>query len=468
MSRAAVFVPPRSLAAPRPRGLSSYLWLTGAHALLVVVLKLAPAASTLHALGALAYGLVAVFDSRDRHRALYAAAYICGAETLWRMTEARVFWEYGKYAVTLLLGLYLLRGGMRKGLAPLAVLYFGLMIPGCLLTIQQLGFSERARQMISSNLSGPLALAVAVIFFSSFKSGGFELDRLVGSILWPIAGIFFLVLYSTLTATELAFSAHSNFATSGGFGPNQVSAILGLGSLLALLLALHAADRPSRWFLLAICGALLVQAIMTFSRGGVFNALICFGLIGLHYVQQGRMRGLLLGSLIVLVLVGSQLILPRLNRWTQGTLGERYSSIDTTGRQEIAEADLKVWRDHPVLGAGAGMSGRARRRYLGKRIAAHTEYTRLLAEHGLLGAASLLVLLLIAGQAYLRAPSLLTKGWVAAMAGWTFASMAHMGMRIAVISFLFGLAAIRWPRPPPSTQGQGSSERAGQRQIRPC
>ncbi len=68
-----------------------------------------PALSTLHALGVVAVGLLFVLVGRSYEGVFLASAYITGAEVLWRMSRARVFWEYGKYATVLVLLGYFVR-----------------------------------------------------------------------------------------------------------------------------------------------------------------------------------------------------------------------------------------------------------------------------------------------------------------------------------------------------------------------
>ena len=61
----------------------------------------------------------------------------------------------------------------------------------------------------------------------------------------------------------------------------------------------------------------------------------------------------------------------------------------------------------------------------------------------------IVVLVLIAWQAYRQAPTMLAKGWVAGLVAWSLAEMTHSAMRIVAISFVFGLACIpfhRWGR----------------------
>jgi O-antigen ligase len=127
-------------------------------------------------------------------------------------------------------------------------------------------------------------------------------------------------------------------------------------------------------------------------------------------------------------------------------LQERYSSTSAGLRQTLVEEDLELWKENPVLGVGPGMSKYYRASLLGMEVASHTEFTRLLSEHGTFGLLALLVLVAIAGLAYLRAPSALEKAWVSALGGWAFIEMSHSAMRIVAISILFGLAMVQWRR----------------------
>jgi hypothetical protein len=66
----------------------------------------------------------------------------------------------------------------------------------------------------------------------------------------PAVSIAALALFGILTNPDITFNTESNFATSGGFGPNQVSSMLGLG---ALSLLFFLGDRRMR------CGSLLLR-----------------------------------------------------------------------------------------------------------------------------------------------------------------------------------------------------------------
>ncbi|MEM9594587.1 MAG: O-antigen ligase family protein, partial [Acidobacteriota bacterium] len=416
--------------------------MVGGHVALAVAVSLIPGVALAHALGTLAVGL-ALAGSQTPIRAVYVIPYIAGAELIWRISKSTVVWEYGKYATLLLLLVLFQRLKLRPGLRPLAVTYFAFLMPAVAVTIGALGLSDNTRQALSSSLSGPVALTALVIFFSGLDSSRLDLHRLLLSLMAPMITVLTMAMSGTVSAGNIRFGTYSNFATSAGYGPNQVSSILGLGGLVCLLLLLHEKEYRSRLVLVVFTLAFFLQTILTFSRGGVLNVIVCAILFGVHYLSNRRLQRALLGATVVLVVAGINL-LPVINTWTGGSLEARFSDFDTTGRKEIAEADLIIWKENPVLGAGAGMSGWARRKILMRKIAAHTEYTRLLSEHGIFGGLALLCMGLISFQAYRRAPTMLAKGWVAGMTGWTLTAMSHVSMRIVAISLLFGLATLRW------------------------
>lgn len=398
-----------------------------------------------HALGALGLG---VWWATLRYRpsfAVSAAAYMAGAEVLWRMTGTGLFWEFGKYGVALILLILFARLPQHRSTNWWALFYLGLLVPSMGLTIQQLGLTL-ARDAISFNLSGPFSLALAVLYFSSIRADSIDLEAVVFCLLAPMVGVLTVCSYATLTAGAIRFYAESNYVTSGGFGPNQVSAVLGLGALLSLLLAFQRSRPWMRWTFFGLTAWFLVQGVLTFSRGGVLNAVICIGFLCIHLVRQPRVRLMVLGVLVVFTFLGATVIFPRLNRFTGGALQERYASTSGGVRQTIVEEEVDMWKENPVMGVGPGMSKYYRSDILGGEVASHTEFTRLMSEHGTFGLLALLVLVGIAARCYLRAPTVLEKAWVSAFSGWAFIEMSHSAMRIVAISLLFGLATIQWGR----------------------
>lgn len=424
-----------------------------AHPLLALAMRASSLLATAHAVFTVALGLSFALFSKDTRKVAYVSAYIAGAEILWRMTNAQIYWEAGKYFTILILGIALFRikPWQRSGLP---ILYFGLLSMSIPLVLLRFGTSSATRDAISFNLSGPFALMVCALYFSQITITHQAMRRMAWWVMVPILGIATLTASGTLSAGTIVFTDESNFVTSGGFGPNQVSAILGLGGGLAFLLFLTGKDLASRWFSVFLTLGFLTLSALTFSRGGLYNTAIMVFLALAHNLRDTRRRIAAILALLIIGLIGGYIIFPRLNAFTGGMLGQRLLDLNTTSRVEIAQADLEIWFANPMLGVGPGLS--KTERIFGFGIAAHTEYTRILAEHGSAGLLALVVLLWISARAYFRAPNIEAQIWVAALLAWSLVEMSHAAMRVVVISFLFGLAMLNWeikPQPQEETFG---------------
>ena len=202
----------------------------------------------------------------------YVVVYIVGAEVLWRMASVPVFWEFGKYATVAVMTAALVRRGLYK-IPTLPLVYFALLLPSVILTFSYFDLPE-ARDTLSFNLSGPLCLFVSCWFFSYIKLNQIQLRRLFLVLLVPAITVACAALIFTVTAEEIVFNTESNAATSGGFGPNQVSSLLGLGVFAAA--ACYVLFKNNSKYKLYLAGSIILlasQSIMTFSRGGIYNAI---------------------------------------------------------------------------------------------------------------------------------------------------------------------------------------------------
>ncbi len=256
------------------------------HMLFALLMRFSTAAATLHAILTIAVSLIIALTTKDIHKIVTAGAYICGSEVLWRMSEASVFWESGKYITVAIFGIALIsRVKVRN--AGLPLLYIFLLLPSTILTLSQMGLTN-ARDALSSNLSGPLSMAVCILFLSQVTADRQDLKKWIWACVYPISGILSQAVYSTVTATEIQFGSESLFVTSGGFGPNQVSAMLGLGAFLLVLLFIL----ERRWFVkimaVALALGLIAQSFLTFSRGGVVNVVVALAAVIIHLIPNPK------------------------------------------------------------------------------------------------------------------------------------------------------------------------------------
>ncbi len=390
--------------------------------------------STLHAVAVFAVGMWwALTAPHQPLRVAYVAAYITGSEVLWRMTHSQVFWEFGKYSIVAIFLVAILRSGRLKG-PGLMFAYFALLVPSIGVLMMRTGIFG-AQKYISGNLSGPLAMMVAAWFFSRHKLSVEHVKRIFLAGAAPIIGIGAITLFAIRSATNVNFGAGSNLVSSGGFGPNQVSAALGLGALFALMFVLLGnTNNLLKFVMLGAMSLMAVQSALTFSRGGIYNLVGAVAFASVYLLRDPRTRRTLLVVAVLVFVFGSYVILPRLEDLTGGTLTTRFSSTNSTNRLEIISDDLYLFQEFPILGVGPGGSVK-----YGASVA-HTEFARLAAEHGTLGLVALLLLLLAAASSIRQARTIKGKAIAVCLIGWSFLYMLNAAMRLAAPAFTFGLA----------------------------
>jgi len=418
-----------------------FLALAAAHALLGVLCAHNAWIAFGHASGTLAIGLCLVLAGRPRIQLAYWGAYVVGAEVLWRMARAPLPWEFAKYALSLVLLLGFRRSWTRN-FPWLPVGYFLLLLPATVQTLyeQPLGL---AKDLISFNLSGPFSLAVCALFFSQVEMDSARIQRLLSWLVFPIASIAAAALFGLTTLDRVEFGSGSNFAATGGFGPNQVSAILGLGSLcLVLMVTSLRVGNGLRLAFVLLAGWFCAHAVLSFSRTGIYllGASLLTAVPSLSFKRLFHPMTLIAGGLTILLGLGGW---QYLDQFTGGKLGERFSNLSLTGRNRIANEDLAIWQEHFLLGAGIGRSSLEREAPGAERIAAHTEYTRLLSDHGLLGVLSLLLLIGVVVDNLLSRRPRFAKPVVIASTTWALLYLGVSGMRTAAPALLFGLGLAR-------------------------
>ncbi|MEO8429264.1 MAG: O-antigen ligase family protein [Verrucomicrobiota bacterium] len=416
-----------------------------AHAILGPLMKLSSTVGTVHALATVFVGIFLALTTRQIATVACVGAYIVGSEVFWRISKAQVFWEIGKYSTSMIFLVAIVRFAKTKHIA-IPVAFFLLLIPSAVPSFIGLDLSE-AKERISFNLSGPFSLAVCACFFIDLRFTREQHLRLLITMIGPLIGLSSLVLYSTATASTLEFTGNArgvNLTTSGGFGPNQVSAMLGLGTVLAFLIALNQTT-TLKLKCLMFCAMLLfaTQSALTFSRTGIYLAGGAILLAAFYLWRDPRMRFTLGIMLAASILAATLFVVPFLNHFTGGVLSERFKDTDPTGRDLILKADLYTFLQHPVFGVGVGMAATYRQLFFSRAIEAHTEFSRLLAEHGVFGLFALVLMFSMAWTAMRQVRSPGAKAIVATTLGWSFLFMATSGMRLLAPSFLFGLAFAR-------------------------
>lgn len=262
---------PRAAAKPPADPPIRTSWAVGAivlHLVMGLAFSQVSALSMVHALVVAGLAFWCAASDRSLVRLACAVAYISGSEGLWRITGATLIWEYGKYTMAASMLFALFRHGRFRPYWP-PMIYLALLVPAVLMTFAMTDLAK-ARQIVSFDISGPISLAVSVLFFHQVKLTQRQVARMLLCFIVPSVAVVALIVLG-LAQADITFGRSSLAAASGGFGPNQISAALGLASLSCFLVA---TNRTVPMLLRVLIGlailAFAAQSALTFSRCGLY------------------------------------------------------------------------------------------------------------------------------------------------------------------------------------------------------
>lgn len=359
-----------------------------------------------YALGVIGYFTYLIVAKRNKaQNVILAAAYMTGAEVFFRMTKAFVFYETGKYAVMffMLLGIFYL--GFKKN-ALSYVIYILLLLPAVLVFLDVIAYDANFRTNVLFNLSGPLCLCLAAVFCYGRTIRLQDFLKVLDYIIYPLISIVVYITLYTPNIQDVITGTASNAELSGGYGPNQVATVLGLGVfLLFSRLLIPYKNKLVHWTMMFIMLAMAYRALLTFSRGGVMVSLVmCIAFIVIIYLNTSLKTKAKI-SVKALAIVGVALLL-----WsytlvqTGGMIGNRYANEDslgrekadvTTGRADLLLVEIDAFKENPFFGIGVGQGKFEFMEEMGIKSASHNEFSRMLSEHGSFGILALLVLILV-------------------------------------------------------------------------
>jgi hypothetical protein len=429
----------------------SYGFLILLHGIIALMVFVVPFVSKIYAIIIPVAGLYVVVKNRNKNNeVLLVAAYMVGFEVFLRMTGGNLNNEFVKFSVVF----FMLLGMVYSNFSTNAFVYWFfliLLIPGILITATSTNYlSVDVKKSLVFNLSGPVCLAICAIYMYQRKILFSDLQNIVISMGLPIfTTTVYLFLYNP-SVKEVVTGTASNFETSGGFGPNQVSTVLGLGIFIFFSqLILFSKSKK----LMILNGVLLIlvsyRAIVTFSRGGVMTAIVMIvcvlSLMFYFSNEKGKSKFVLVFTVTGLMGIA---IWTYTSLQTGGLIDKRYANQDGAGRvkkdrlggrEEIMDTELKLFFDNPILGIGAGMGKELRKEVFNLEAASHNEVTRMLSEHGLFGIFGLLILLLTPFALYINNRQHLY--FLSFYLFWLL-TINHAAMRTAAPAFVYALTLL--------------------------
>ncbi len=412
--------------------------LVSAHIPIGLAMQASPALASAQAYLTILVVIAILFGASTPAPVVAAAAYVGGAEVLWRQTSAAVPWEVSKYLLIAVFAAGVIRFLGRPQRAVAVGLFLAALAPAAVIPVVRDGLTG-AIDPLAFNLAGLVGLAVGVLLLGRLAGTWESLSPVPWMLVAPVTATAAISAASLRGLGPSDFFNDSNFRAAGGFGPNQVSAILGLGVVLLVLVAARESRRSLQLLAVTLAVWFLVQALLTFSRGGVLNIVVAL-LVALPFLVARRETGPRAALLVVVAMVSLALLLPSLESLTGDKLGQRFTDTrQADKRSELIAADFHTFTEHSLLGVGVGEAEHHR----GDRlvIASHTEYTRLLAEHGMLGIVALACLGAMVVAAFRRQRTAFGLAWTAALVAWSLTELWHASTRLAATPFAFALGS---------------------------
>ncbi|AOZ98488.1 O-antigen ligase family protein [Flavobacterium commune] len=428
----------------------NYINLALLHVGIAVIIFFIPFLSKIYALAIAVFGFYYVIKNNNKNNeVLYVAAYIVGAEVFLRMTGGNLNNEYVKVVVSFLMLLgFVLSGFSKSSFA--YWFYFLFLIPAVLITMSNQEINLEIRKAITFNISGPICLGLCALYCYQRRLLYVQLQNVVVLFGLPIiATLVYLLLYNP-SVRDVVTGTQSNFATSGGFGPNQVSTILGLGMFVFFCQLVFMSKSV---IIMGLNAFLFVftsyRAIVTFSRGGVITgfAMIVLVLLASYLFSNSsgkrKLKWIIVLSGIMALGIWSYSVVQ-----TSGLISKRYSNQDAAGRvkedrlggrEQVMNTELELFKENPILGVGIGLGKSYREQMLGQEVASHNEITRLLSEHGMFGVFILIILLITPLILFLI--NYQNVYFFSFYIFWLL-TINHAAMRTAAPAFLYALALL--------------------------
>lgn len=419
--------------------------------LVLGVLLLIGVFAKFYALAIIVVGFLSIIKNKNSHeQAAMWSAYLAGSDVLFRMSGGMFFHEMHKYGMALFFVTALIIERKRSEINPIFIFYILLLLIG--VAFSDIPYPESVRKAIMFNLSGPISLGVAAIYFYKRQFSVSKLLDILYCLTLPIISMVSLLYFKTPDIRDIAFGGSANFEASGGFGPNQVSTILGIGAFVFVAHLLFKKRFTAILFLdVCLIIYILYRGLLTFSRGGVITAIaaILFFTTLFIYSKRDRVRNIL-KYIGIVSFFGIALWIYTVDA-TGGMIENRYTNRNakgikktdvTTGRSKIFDSELAGLYENPIFGMGVGTGKFKRLENTGQVIASHNEMSRLLGEHGMIGILILLMLICIPIINAWDQP-VYAKAFLGAFFIFWFLTINHSAMRVSFPGFIYGLSLIK-------------------------
>lgn len=349
---------------------------------------------------------IVVKNKNKNNEILYVIAYIAGSEVFLRTTYGNHFYELGKYLMLFFTFLGFFYSGFLKIKNPYLI-YLLVLLPSVFLSFMYI--NDDVRKTISIEILGPICLGVLALYTYKRQISAKQIRIILNLIALPILSscVFLILRYSHNIYRVNPYA--SNFYFSGDYTPNQMATVLGLGFFIYLLKIIIESDSEKIFYLNIILFCLIsYRAFLTFSRGGILTAVLTIIILFLsiyisrkgYYTLKRKIGLSFILFVSIFALTSCQTQNKLINRYTNLKLLDSKYNFKKDGRYIQAKSDFENFIEKPILGVGVGKAKEIRMIKYKKEMSTHSEATRLLSEHGILGLLALSILIFYPLQLY--------------------------------------------------------------------
>jgi O-antigen ligase len=395
-------------------------------------------------------GFMTILVTKNKNQeAVLWSAYIVGSEVLFRMSKGLIFYEFPKYMVFIFLLTGLIVEKKKQNISPIYLIYILLLLFG--ITFSDIPYPESIRTNIIFNLSGPILLGLCAIYFYKRKISIELLLKILKYMSLPIISMASYIYLKVPNLESIVFGGVSSTLASGGYGPNQVATILGVGVFI-LSLYIIISKKYSGFFIIDVFLLIFLffRALITLSRGGVITAILAILLFSFIYLLSKKNNFIHMTKYFSFLIILSIPIWLYTSSVTDGMVDNRYTNKNakgvlkkdiSAGRIDIFKTEWNGFIENPFFGIGVGTGKFVRGEELGLRSASHNEMSRLLGEHGALGLIMIFILFFVP-IVTMNKQTLRSRAFLSAFLLFWFLTVNHSAMRLAMPAFIYGLAVI--------------------------
>ena len=244
-------------------------------------------------------------------------------------------------------------------------------------------------------------------------------------------------IYAYIAGTGLNRGFADGRYTAVGFDENELGVTLALGVVMAWYLLIQRPKAKVLWLLYIPLGIFAIM--LTGSRGAVISTGVGSLMLPLTFRYYNKRQRWLMATSFVVLLGVAAAFLPQSSWERLASINGEVSQGTLSKRTYIWDAGVEVYRQHPVIGVGAGAFAASVTRRLDVPLVAHNSYLSILVELGMVGA---ILFFTLWSSLFLLAFSmtgLKRRLWTVLMLTWSTAVLSLTWEHRKPTWFLFGL-----------------------------